>query len=667
MRVERGRAKSTDGPSIPPVYIYALVLLSLLATLGIEGFRYIRVWTPLQRHYLHAYLGSEIAEVFRDDGWYTLLHVVTQKGTRLALDSDVVPTVTESGENTFALSKEAVKQGALHFDFQRGHYNNAEMHAYLGSLIYQNQSLMDLVRPGLWGGLVIFLVGMLPASYLDRKRSGELCYGRRLRGPELMTVAHFNRKHRSHVFSFTNENRSVLDRMLGLNKMLHVPLRKENPHFLIVGDNTAGKTQLILQQLLQIEARNGLAIVHDPGREYTPRFYKPERDDVILNPFDQRMPFWNICDEMRSPGEVSAVAACLFPDRHNVDPFFAETPRKIFAHLLTYKPRAQQLIQWMSDPAAIDRLVAGAPYATRIGPQAPVLRNAVLCSFHRAADALRLLPTEKETKARWNTAEWSKKQKGWVFLPSTNNTHERVIPLVSLWLDLLVLRLFDERAEVEIGSLRPVWFVLDEVASLQNLPRLHDAIARNLNTNNRVVLGIQRRNQLQKHHGLDVEAMLSQPGTKIFLRTSEPETAKWISDTFGEVEIEQLRESRWQEPWQHSRSSKNYQLERRIEPLVLASQITGLEDRRGYVKSGNAVVPLSFSYVEVPKVQPALIERVPEVSPEEPPKTAAAAAGANDSPRSDGVREAPAVTEQKTNQDRQLEHAALPPKRRFFE
>ena len=482
-----------------------------------------------------------------------------------------------------------------------------------------------------------------------------------------MTVAQFNRKHRSQVFRFANENRTIVDRMLGLNKKLHVPLRKENPHFLIMGHNTAGKTQLIFQQILQIESRNELAIVHDPGQEYTPRFYKPERGDVILNPFDQRMPFWSICDEVRTPAEALAVGACLFPDRHNLDPFLAETPRKIFAHLLAHNPTPQQLIQWMSDPAAIDRLVAETPYATRIGPQSPGHRNSVLGFLHRVADALRFLPTEKETKTRWNTAEWSKTRTGWVFLPSTNSTREGLMPLVSLWLDLLVMRLFDESAEVETGSPRPVWFVLDEVASLQNLPKLHDAMTRNHKTNNPVVLGIQRRSQLQKHHGLDAEAMLSEPRTKIFLRTSEPESAKWISDTIGEVEIEQLRERRWREQWQRSRSSKNYQLERRIEPLVLASQITGLEDRRGYLKSGNAVVPLSFPDVNVPKVQPALIERVPEVLPEETPKTTAAAVGANGSPTPVGRPEGPEVLGQRPNQDKPLEPIALPAKRRFFE
>ena len=105
MRTEWGRTKSTDGPSIHPVYTYALVLLSLVVTLGIEGFRYMRVWTPLQRHYLHAYLGSQIAGAVRDNGWYTLLNVATRNGSRLALDSDVVLTVTKAGRTPLHLPR----------------------------------------------------------------------------------------------------------------------------------------------------------------------------------------------------------------------------------------------------------------------------------------------------------------------------------------------------------------------------------------------------------------------------------------------------------------------------------------------------------------------------------------------------------------------------------
>jgi hypothetical protein len=124
-----------------------------------------------------------------------------------------------------------------------------------------------------------------------------------------------------------------------------------------------------------------------------------------------------------------------------------------------------------------------------------------------------------------------------------------------------------------------------------------------------VVLGFQGRSQLETRYGHDAEAMLSQPATKIFLGTSEPHAAKWISETIGEVEIERLRESRSNGPWGQSRQSTTYGLERQVEPLVMASEITGLERLRGYLKLGNLVVRLSGSFMDVPNRQPAFIER----------------------------------------------------------
>ncbi len=663
MRTEWGRDERTDWPSSKPVYTIALFILSLAAGAGVEGVRFLRVWTPLEKHYLLTYVGTEIAGTIRQNGQYTLLEVVRRKGNRLALDGEVMPVVTDNGEKTFALTSDAVKQGALSLEWHRALYDNAKLHAFLGDWIYHDQTLFDLARPAFWTMPIVFLVGLWPATWMERKRIRVLRYGRKLRGPDLITVAHFNWRHRhSRGIGFGNEDRTALEWMFGLNKKLHIPLIKENRHFEVMGDTATGKTQLIIQQLLQIEERNEIAIVHDPEREYTPRFYRPERGDVILFPCDRRMPFWSIGDEVRNPAEASALALSLFPDRHNQDPFFAETPRKIFAHLMTYKPTAQQLIRWMSHPEEIDRLVAGTPYATMINPQSPDQRNGVLGSLNRVADALSLLPAENEANGRWNTVEWSKTRTRWLFFPSTNMTRDRLMPLVSLWFDLLVMRTQDEERK-----LRRVWFILDEVALLQKLPKLHDAVTRNRKTNNPIVLGFQGRSQLQKHYGLDAEVMFSQPGTKIFLRTSEPDSAKWISETIGEVEIEQVRESRTREQSPRYRHSRSDQLERRIEPLVLPSQIMGLEDRRGYVKLGNAVVQLSFPYVKVPKTQPAIIERLTEALPSEQPKAAGAAAGTAGSARPNGMRQETNGAEQKPRQEQTLEHAVTPRKRRLFE
>ena len=539
----------------------------------------------------------------------------------------------------------------------------------LANWIYHGQTLFDLARPALWTVPIVFLVGLLPATWLERKRIRVLRYGRKLRGPDLITVAQFNWRHRrSRGIGFGNEDRTALERMFGLNKKLHIPLVKENRHFEIMGDT--GDRQ---------NATHHSATSADRGAERNRDCARPgtgihaallqagtgRRDLVPMRPahalLEHRRRSCGI------PPRRPHLAVSLFPDRPNQDPFFAETPRKIFAHLLTYKPTAQQLIHWMSHPVEIDRLVAGTPYATMINPQSPDQRNGVLGSLNRVADALSLLPAEGEANGCWNTVEWSKTRTRWLFFPSTNMTRDRLMPLVSLWFDLLVMRTQDEVVEDEEKKLRRVWFILDEVALLQKLPKLHDAVTRNRKTNNPIVLGFQGRSQLQKHYGLDAEVMFSQPGTKIFLRTSEPDSAKWISETIGDVEIEQVRESRTREQSPRYRHSRSDQLERRIEPLVLPSQIMGLEDRRGYVKFGNAVVQLSFPYVKVPKTQPAIIQRLTETLRSEPPKAAAAAAGAAGSAKPNGMPKEATGAEQKPRQEQILEHAVTPRKRRLFE
>jgi type IV secretory pathway TraG/TraD family ATPase VirD4 len=117
---------------------------------------------------------------------------------------------------------------------------------------------------------------------------------------------------------------------------------------------------------------------------------------------------------------------------------------------------------------------------------------------------------------------------------------ERMRPLISLWLDLLVLRLMNEG----IGGPRKTWFVLDELASLQRLPQLTTAITENRKSNNPMVLGFQGKAQVESLYGHVAEAMLSQPATKIFLKTSGPYASEWISKAIGEIEVERFRESR---------------------------------------------------------------------------------------------------------------------------
>lgn len=249
-----------------------------------------------------------------------------------------------------------------------------------------------------------------------------------------------------------------------------------------------------------------------------------------------------------------------------------------------------------------------------IDPRAAAQRSGVLGSLNMVADAFRLLPSERETKQRWSTVEWAKARKGWVFLTSKPTMRERVRPLISLWLDLLVLRLMNEGHS---GN-KPVWFVLDELASLQRLPQLITAITENRKSNNPMVLGFQGKAQLEALYGHLAEVMLSQPATKIFLKTSEPNAAEWISRAIGEVEIERYRETRTHGEFPRSRNSESEQREIQKEALVMASEISGLDPLHGYLKYGNLVVRMRFPYIQLPDREERFIERrSAQIIPEE--------------------------------------------------
>jgi type IV secretory pathway TraG/TraD family ATPase VirD4 len=605
MSQQWGRAEAAGTwPRPKPVWTLALLLVAMVSSGAIGAYRYTTTWTPLQRLFLSPYLRSQMASTLAlKTGRYRLLQVVDRRGSRLPLDEEVEPLTTETDEATFALSDLGVQAGDLRLAWQEGSYDHAKLHAALREWIYLDQTLTDLAMPIVRGGLVVFAIGLVIAVPKDLARARARRHGQRLKGPELVTAARFNRRTHADGIGFVQVPNAAA-RVSGRPRWVRVPRLMESSHMLIMGDSGTGKSALIRQILRQLEDRGDTAIVYDPALEYTPQFYDPARGDVILNPLDVRSPYWSPGDELRHDAEALTLATSLFPDRQNENPFFTEGPRRIFAHLLTFRPTGEELAFWLCHEAELDRRVRGTSYAPMIDRQAPAQRSGVLASLNMVADTLQLLPAEDDTSQRWSAVAWARERQGWLFLTSTPETRTRLVPLTSLWLDMLVLRLMN----LGQPSRRPVWFILDELASLQRLPQLHTAITENRKSNNPVVLGFQGRSQLETRYGHDAEAMLSQPATKIFCRTSEPRAAKWIADTIGEVEIERLRESRSNGSWGQQRQ-QSYGLERQVEPLVMASEISGLAALRGYLKLGNLVVRLHVPFLDLPSRHPAFIER----------------------------------------------------------
>jgi Type IV secretion-system coupling protein DNA-binding domain len=565
------------------------LFLGLLATAGAVYYE-AQQFTPLQSDRFRLYIVATVKRALKiDQSEYTMMMVENTRDKKLYYPNEATVelgrTVIPHGTLPFQVTKEAKRQGYRLDAFHFKDASNAEIAEKLRIAVYDGRSLgYILLFPLCWG------LGTLAGAFVisipsDRKRSRERREGRRLNGPELATVAAFNRKLRARGMGIRNTiRRTFFEWVLRRNaRTLRIPYQAESSHLMLMGDSGTGKSVIIRQFAQQIEERGESAIIYDPALEYVTEFYDESRGDIILNPLDARMPYWSPADEIRHEAEALTVAASLFPDSHRENPFFVEGPRKVFAYLLTLKPSPDELVWWLSHEQELDKRLKGTELAAMIYPGAAAQRAGVLASLNMVADSLKMLPRKQEVSRSWTAVDWSKQRQGWIFLTSTPEVRKRLLPLTSLWLDLLVLRLMNQGRP----GPRPVWFLLDELASLQRLPQLHTAITENRKSNNPVVLGFQGRSQLEARYGLDAEAMLSQPATKVFLRTSEPKSALWISQAIGQVEIELVRETRSDG---RERNSRSYHLDTFPKPLVMDSVIMGLDLLHGYVKHGNLVV-----------------------------------------------------------------------------
>ncbi len=604
-----GRKETIIWPRHVPIYTYGTIFLAVVVMFVGECIR-IRLATPLQRYYLPVYERASTVGAFFSThrSSYRMLFVSGRGITpRPALNEDVMLGRTQEPGGTsipLALSEETQHHGGLFlFRGAQRSYVDARLSAYLRAVVY-GTSLSGFFRPPVLGGAAVFLIFLPFAAMKDVQRQKQLKYGRRLKGPEMLTPRQFNKTVKGDGIGFKTDE---------MKEMIRIPARAEAQHMQIIGDTGAGKSALMFQVLRQVQSRGDSAIVYDPAREYVRRFYNPERGDVILNPLDKRCPYWGPAEELRSRSEAKALASSLFqPPQDKKGEFFIESPQKIFAFLMAYGPTPDELVQWMSNPEEIDRRLKGTEHAHLIDPKAHQQRAGVLASLGLVADSLRLLPKRDESNGAWTATEWTEKRQGWIFLTSLPAEREALRPLQSLWIDWLVLRLLNEPTEAQ----KRVWFIIDELASLQKLPQLHTAITEARKSKNPVVLGFQGKAQLEYLYGHLAEVMLSQPATSVWLTTKEPSAGEWVSKFIGKVEVERLRETHFD----GTRAGRNFALDRQVEPLVLESEISGLADLHAYMKYQNYVTRFSFPYFDMPVVANGfeLRERQDDKLPYEP-------------------------------------------------
>jgi hypothetical protein len=587
---------------------------------SVFAYQYIAAWDALQRYYLLTYVFSGSKWLSGESRTYRLLESIdAARGTHLTADWEVVATSVPNANALtsipFALSQDGLAQGDVGLKWIWNDADNDKLHHFLRHQVYHEDWISGSLRQAGLLGLVVFVIGLCVAVPRDLDAAEIRRSGRVVRGPLVVTRDIFNRtrlkaRRTDGVGLDTEQPPTVYERLFVYpttqRTVLRIPREEETKHILVHGVTGAGKSLAMMYMLEEVYRREHIAIVHDPTGEYVERFYSRERGDIILTQTDERAPSWNPSDEVEHETEALAIAQAFFPDQPRESPFFLHGVRKLLAHLFRLGLSVEQLIELLCYPDRIDRLVAGTPYESLIRQSAAAQREGMMGTLSQVADPLRLLKTPKDTNWKWTVRDWVKNPKGSLFITSTGETREALRPLHSALLDLLFLWMHNRGTQ---SKRVPVWFLLDELASLHRLPQLEEALTMNRKSNNTIVLGLHGKAQLETFFGHISETMIATPWTALFFKTNEPNTAEWISRYLGQQEIERLRESRTEGTSGSNRRSRTYVDESVYRYPVIASQITGLSEREGYLKSGNFVVPFTLRRKQFPKLNEGYIPR----------------------------------------------------------
>jgi type IV secretory pathway TraG/TraD family ATPase VirD4 len=364
-----------------------------------------------------------------------------------------------------------------------------------------------------------------------------------------------------------------------------IPRELTRLHGILAGSTGTGKSTVIRSALAWLAEHGAVVVVVDPEREFIQQFYRPERGDVVLNPLDARCPRWTPWVEIAEPGDAEALAKSLLPDLPRGggnELYFRQSARQLLVSVLQRlgSRNPHDIPKLLSGPVAtLTHLVAGTSAASLIDPSAPPQRQAIISTLQLAVEGFGLLPLTAERT--WSAREWVHERQGWVFLTFQEKQSDALLPLLSMWLDMLIRCLMD--TDLERAQQEQVWVIIDELAALQRQPHLEVLLTRGRKRGVPTLVGFQAMTQLQERYGHAATAtLLAAPATKLILRTGEPETALWCSQAIGEREVIRAHVSATSGS-AYSRDGFNTSPQRYREPLVLPSELQQLPPFTGYL------------------------------------------------------------------------------------
>lgn len=582
----------------------------------------------LQRFYLATYIKTGLQSLLPNLGKQPVekQYLAVLNGPNLAVQNSV-------DERLETLHREVVT------------VNPHAFHLWMEKWVYHGSAMQGMFRWQMLGSFITFLVLVGLGLWWDLNRRKHARDGEHIRGTELLSYHEFNRT----VVGVTGATPGVSFTVGALGQKVIIPRELEPYHFNIFGSTGMGKSTLIRELLYQIESRGDVAVVYDTKGEYRDEFFSEERGDIILDPGDQRCPYWAIEAEAQDEAQATPWGLAFWPDEPRQQPFFKKHPRAIFAYLISRYSAFNEpedpatcaaLGFWLTHPRTeVARRVSGTEHAVSTDDRARDQAQGLWATLGEIAKPLRMMPQTREDRREFTVRQWSQERRGWIFMTSTPDTVDALLPLHSAVMDLLILK--NQAPATDAKTLPAIWYIIDEAATLQKLPQLESGTTKQRASGNPIVLGFHDMAQLKKRYGDEgAVTIMSQAFTNLILRTGDPAAAKHAEMLIGHHEVERIQENRPVHllARHRSRSWNNQTVDT---PVVSAAEIQGLPRFSGYLLQEGKVVRIKIQKLSQ-RVRTRRLERlIPPVIFRQPPERELSAHGSiapvDDEPKSTRV------------------------------
>lgn len=397
---------------------------------------------------------------------------------------------------------------------------------------------------------------------------------------------------------------------------LHLIKNSEIQNILLHGTVGTGKSTVIRHILNYIKSRGDRFIIYDSGGTFVESHYNPDTD-YILNAHDERCANWDLWAECEEVVDYENVANALIPEEGKSDPFWVSSSRTIFSdsamRMSSQENRSIEEFLKVILSLSLKNLrdfLRNTPSANLVEEKIEKTAISIRSVTTNYAKSLRFLQGVDKGQEKFAIKNWMADEKysnSGLFISTTEKHRDSTRPLISMWLSMATKNLQSMGENRD----RRVWFIIDELPSLQRLPGLLPTISEARKFGGCFILGLQNMSQMTNTYGRETgEAISDLLNTRLYGRSPSASQAKEVEEELG-------HQRRWEAKEQNSfgldqvRDGISIGRDKVLEPIVDYEDIMSASDLTFYVRLPGKypVIKLEIKYKNVEKKNIPIVER----------------------------------------------------------